>query len=82
MWFGLRLTLRVGELHGSAGERLVHTRDRIDHGGLARTVRTDECEQLVAADVERHVLVGAQATELNGDVLDVEYYVLRRVARH
>ena len=64
-------SLRMIELHRSLG-RLVEAGDAVEHGGLAGAVRPDQRGDVLAPDIEGHVVDGGEPAEAHGEVLDLE----------
>ncbi len=59
------------ELDAACG-RIVEAEDRVEQGGLAGAVRTDESDDLALVDVEGGVVHGGQPTETDGDVVRLD----------
>ena len=64
-------SVRMVELHHPLG-RLVEAGDAVEHGGLAGAVRPDQRGDVLAPDIEGHIVDGDEPAEAHGQVLDLE----------
>jgi hypothetical protein len=55
-----------------AAKRFTNPGDYVDKGGLACTVRPDEAGDGSSFDLQAHAVEGADTTEVNRDVVNLE----------
>jgi hypothetical protein len=65
------LALRLVQLDGALG-RFIEAGDAIEYRGLAGAVRADQGGDVVAANIERHVVDRGEPAEPHSEVLDPE----------
>ena len=67
----------AGEAHGAGGQ-LLQTADRVEERRLAGAVRADERDYPSGRHLERDLVDGLQATEVDREVLDLQEDLVRR----
>ncbi len=66
---GQAFQMLLAQLNGAAG-RLVEAGQAVENGGLARAVRADQRDDLLRAQLQRHVIDRQQAAEAHHQTLN------------